>query len=69
VGGNGAIDRLAFPESSGFNRSIGEIGQIAARLLTEKNRYEENVANMDSIATPHLSFNGVAKRLRAFFAG
>ena len=34
VGGNGAIDRLAFPASCGFNRSIAEVGQIAARLLS-----------------------------------
>jgi hypothetical protein len=68
VGGNGAIDRLAFPASCGFNRSIGEIGQIAARLLTDKNRYEENLASIDSIASPHLSFTVVAERLRAFFA-
>lgn len=69
VGGNGAIDRLAFPESCGLNRSIGEIGQIAARLLTDSKHYEENVANIDTIASPHLSFKVGAEQLRAFFAG
>ena len=69
VGGNGAIDRLAFPESCGFNRSFAEIGQIAARLLTERNDYEKTVANMESVAAPQLSFNVVAEQLRAFFLG
>ena len=69
VGGNGAIDRLAFPESCGFNRSIAQIGQIAARLLTERNDYEKTVAGLESAAAPHLSFDVVAERLRAFFLG
>ena len=69
VGGNGAIDRLAFPESCGFNRSIGEIGQIAARLLTDRNSYEANVANIETAASQHLSFKAGAEKLRAFFAG
>lgn len=69
VGGNGAIDRLAFPETSGFNRSIAELGQIAARLLTERNAYEKTIASMESVAAPHLSFDVVAEQLRAFFLG
>jgi hypothetical protein len=68
VGGNGAIDRLAFAESCGFNRSIAEIGHIAARLLTDRNAYEANVGNnMETVAAPHLSFKAVAEELRAFF--
>lgn len=69
VGGNGAIDRLAFPETSGFNRSIAELGQIAARLLTERNDYEKTVASMESGAAPQLSFDVAAEKLRAFFLG
>lgn len=69
VGGNGAIDRLAYPESCGFNRSIAEIGQIAARLLTGRNEYEATVANIETAAARHLSFKVVAEQLRAFFAG
>lgn len=69
VGGNGAIDRLAFPESSGFNRSMAELGQIAARLLTERNAYGKTVASMESVAAPQLSFDVVAEKLRAFFLG
>lgn len=69
LGGNGAIDRLAFPETCGFNRSIAELGQIATRLLTDRNHYEANVANMEIVASQHLSFKVVAEQLRAFFSG
>ena len=68
VGGNGAIDRLAFPASCGFNRSIAEIGQIAARLLTQRNEYEASVAEMESVAARSLSFKVVAEQLSSFFA-
>jgi hypothetical protein len=67
VGGNGAIDRLAFPESNGFNRSIAEIGQIAARLLTDRKHYDENVTGLIPAASPHLGFEGVAQELEQFF--
>jgi hypothetical protein len=69
LGGNGAIDRVAFPESCGFNRSIAEIGQTAARLLTDRNCYEESVANMEPVASQHLSFRVAAGRLGEFFGG
>lgn len=67
VGGNGAIDRLAFPESCGFARSIEEIGQAAQRLLTEPAHYEESVAGMTAVASPRVAFNAVAEELRDFF--
>jgi hypothetical protein len=69
VGGNGAIDRLAFPRSCGFNRSIAEIEQIAARLLTDRNFYDENVAEMAAAASRDLSFAVVAEKLKAFCRG
>jgi hypothetical protein len=69
VGGNGAIDRVAFPESCGFHRSVGEIGQIAARLLNDRDCYEESVANIETVASQQLSFKVGAEQLRAFFAG
>lgn len=63
VGGNGAIDRLAFPESCGFARSIDDIGKAALRLLTDRTHYQESVAGMESIASRRLSFQVVAKEL------
>jgi hypothetical protein len=68
VGGNGAVDRLAFPETSGFNRSIAELGEIAAGLLIDPDRYEANLTAMESVAAPHLAFQLVAEKLRLFFA-
>ena len=67
VGGNGAIDRLAFSESSGFTRSIEEIGRIAARLLTDRSVYEQSVGNIETVASQRLSFKTVAQELRTFF--
>ena len=67
VGGNGAIDRLAFPESCGFARSIDEIGRTAFRLLTDGTHYHESVANMEIVAS-RLSFKVGAEQLRDFFS-
>jgi hypothetical protein len=69
VGGNGAIDRLAFPDSCGFARSIEDIGKTALRLLADRAHYEEVVASMESVASQCLSFNIVAQELRAFLGG
>ena len=67
VGGNGAIDRLAFPDTCGFARSIEDIGRTALRLLTEGQSYQETVANMKIVASQRLSFEVVAKQLEDFF--
>ena len=68
VGGNGAIDRLAFPESCGFARSIDDLGKAALRLLTDPRRYQETVAGMVSTASQRLGFGVVAKQLEDFFS-
>ena len=67
VGGNGAIDRLAFPGTCGHARSIEEIRQIASRLLSDRKFYEQNVAAIESRASPRLSFDVVAGHLEKFF--
>jgi hypothetical protein len=67
VGGNGAVDRLAFPEACGFGRSIAEIGQLASRLLSDGNFYRASVAAMIPPASKSLSFEIVAKQLGEFF--
>ena len=67
VGGNGAIDRIAFPKTCGIDRSIEEIGKIALKLLTDKAQYEETVASMDSTASHKIAFKVVAKQLKDFF--
>ncbi len=67
VGGNGAVDRLAFPDSCGFSRSIDELAQIAERLLTDKDFYRTGVAAMIPAATKVLGFDVIAKRISEFF--
>jgi hypothetical protein len=67
VGGNGAIDRLGFPDSCGFARSIDDVGKIALRLLTDRAHYQESVARMETVASPRLSFDVIARELQQFF--
>jgi hypothetical protein len=67
VGGNGAIDRLAFPDTCGFARSIEDIGRTALHLLTEGQFYQKTVASMETVASQRLSFEVVARQLEDFF--
>jgi hypothetical protein len=67
VGGNGAIDRLGFPETCGFARSIEEVGGIAEHLLTDTNFYRTTVAATIPAASKVLGFGVVAKQLGEFF--
>ena len=67
VGGNGAVDRLAFPETCGFARSIAEIEALATRLLNDRDFYRGGVAGMVQMAAKSLSFEVVAKQLEEFF--
>jgi hypothetical protein len=68
VGGNGAIERLAFPESCGSARSIDDIGKAALRLLTDRAYYQENIARIETVASPRLSFQAGASQLEDFFS-
>jgi hypothetical protein len=67
VGGNGAIDRLAFTDTCGSGRSIEEIQQIATRLLRNGREYEQTVAESQRRAIEQLSFTKIAKQLADFF--
>jgi hypothetical protein len=67
AGGNGAIDRLAFPDTCGVGRSIEEIGKAALRLLVDEEYYQGSVIGMEGSASPRLAFSVVADELRTFF--
>jgi hypothetical protein len=67
VGGNGAIDRLGFPETCGFARTIDEIEQIASRLLIDRDFYRTSAAAIVPAASKALGFEVVAKQLAEFF--
>ena len=66
AGGNGAIDRLAFPETCGFARSINEVEELASRLLTEREFYRQATIAMVPAASKTLGFEVVGKQLEAF---
>jgi hypothetical protein len=68
VGGNGAIDRLAFAETCGFARAIAEIKEIATRLLQDSAFYERVIVSSQKCAKEHCGFEGIANRLRDFFS-
>jgi hypothetical protein len=67
AGGNGAIDRLAFPETCGFARSINEVEQLASRLLSDGEFYQSSVSAMIPAASKSLGFGTIAKQLEEFF--
>jgi hypothetical protein len=67
LGGNGAVDRLGFPETCGFSRSIEEVKQIASRLLSEPEFYRGTVTKLIPVAKKVLGFQPVATQLAEFF--
>ena len=69
VGGNGAIDRIAFSETCGFCRSFSEIKEIATRLLTDKALYEQTILTSQTRAKKQIGFEAIAEQLRDFFPG
>ncbi len=69
VGGNGAIDRLAFTDICGVNRSIAEIGEIAEHLLRDRQHYDRVIADSQKRAMELTSFPVIAKQLEDFFRG
>lgn len=68
VGGNGAIDRLAFPDTCGFARSIEDLGKAALGLLTDQTHYDKSVAGIATAASKSVAFKVVADELREFFS-
>jgi hypothetical protein len=68
VGGNGAIDRLGFPDVCGFARSISDISEAASRLLTDLEFYRASVAAMIPAPSKRLSFEVIRRELQRFFS-
>jgi hypothetical protein len=67
VGGNGAVDRIGFPDTSGFGRSISEIKEIAMRLLSDDAFYEQTILTSQTRAQKQIGFEAIARQLRDFF--
>jgi hypothetical protein len=68
VGGDGAIERIAFPETCGEKRSDAELIEIAQRLLTNENERRAVAERATKIAKEKLSFRAGREILARFFA-
>ncbi len=68
VGGDGAIERIAFPETCGEKRSDAELVEIAQRLLTNENERRALAERATKIAKEKLSFRAGRETLARFFA-
>ena len=67
VGGNGTIERIAFPDLCGHNRLIGELVESALGLLRDSTQYLSAIADAQTRAAERLSFAGAARALGEFF--
>ena len=68
VGGDGAIERIAFSKTSGEGRTITEIASMALDLLKNADLRGAIVAESEQRALEHLSFRAVRLQLAKFFA-
>jgi hypothetical protein len=68
VGGDGAIERIAFSKTCGEHRTIGEIASMASDLLKNAELHEAVVAESQERARERLSFQAVRSQLANFFA-
>jgi len=68
VGGDGAIERIAFPETCGEQRSESELVDIAHRLLTNEQERSAVAARATNIAREKLSFATGREALARFFS-
>jgi hypothetical protein len=68
VGGDGAIERIAFPQSCGAGHTIDEIASVALELLSNVNSRAALVAGSQRRALERLSFQAARKQLSIFFA-
>jgi hypothetical protein len=67
VGGDSAIERIAFPKTCGVGRTTDEIGAIAKELLTNHNARGTLFMESQWRSMEQLSFEAVSKRLGEFF--
>src|SRR6266571_605281 len=67
IGGDGAIERIAFPKTSGEGRGINELASIALDLLRNAESRAEIIADSQERALERLSFQAVRSQLAKFF--
>jgi hypothetical protein len=67
VGGNGATERIVFPELCGHGRGTEQLFDLAARLIEHRHDIEATALQASEIAREKLSFSAVARQLGKFF--
>jgi len=68
VGGDGAIERIAFSKTCGEERTISEIASKALDSLRNADLRAAIVAESEQRALQRLSFESVSSQLARFFA-
>src|SRR5207245_3591905 len=68
VGGDGAIDRIAFPNSCGEGRTFDQLSTIALELLKNITARSTSVMESQWRGLERLSFEAVRMQLTNFFA-
>jgi hypothetical protein len=68
VGGDGAIERIAFPKTCGDRRTIDQIASIALDLLKNADARAAIMAESQERAQKRLSFQAVRSQLATYFA-
>ena len=68
VGGDGAIERIAFSKTCGEGRTITEIASMALDLLKNADLRDAIVTESQKRAAERLSFQAVRSQLEKFFA-
>lgn len=68
VGGDGAIERIAFSKTCGEGRTITEVASVALDLLKSSELRAEVVAESQERALERLSLGAVRSQLEKFFA-
>ena len=68
VGGDGATERIAFPNFCGEARTTEQLGSIARELLNNPNARAAAIIESQERAAKRLSFQAVRSQLKAFFA-
>jgi hypothetical protein len=67
VGGDGAVEQIAYPDLAGHDKSPAQLVAIATALLSDPARYEQAVAAGQERALASLSFRVGAARLEAYY--
>jgi hypothetical protein len=68
VGGDGAVERIAFPRTCGSGRTFDEISAIAHELLMNASARAKIVVESQWRALERLSFQAIRPQLAEFFA-